>query len=284
VLPGDSIKAGDTLLVMNSPDLAQAVSDLAKARADESRSRQAYDRAKLLLNGGVAPRKDFESAEAGFTQARAEAQRAEAKLRNLNAGPRAEDDGRFSLRAPLGGVIAERQANPGMEVRPDLQNPLFVITDPTRLWVIIDLPERNLSKVAIGHPVSVEVDAYPGVQYRATIQRIGETVDPATRRIQVRCTIRNPDRLLKPEMFARVTLLADINKRAIRVPTSALITEGLYSFVFVEKEAGTFEKRQVTLSVQQDRDFSYVEQGLVKGERVVVTGPLLLNAELKIAE
>jgi membrane fusion protein, heavy metal efflux system len=281
VLPGDTVKEGDTLLVMDSPDLAQAVSDMAKARADEVRKKQAFERSKSLLEGGVVPRKDFESAEADYMQARAETRRAALRLENLHVNPNdAGDNGHFSLRAPMGGVVADRQANPGMEVRPDLQNPLFVITSPARLWVIIDLPERNLSKVAVGHPVSVEVDAYPDQHFSGTIQRIGEIVDPVTRRVQVRCSIANPDRKLKPEMFARVTLLADENKRAVRVPNSALITEGLYSFVFVEKQTGVYEKRAVKLGVQ-DRDYSYIESGLEPGSRIVTVGPLLLNAELK---
>jgi cobalt-zinc-cadmium efflux system membrane fusion protein len=282
VLPGDTVKAGDPLFVMDSPDLAQAVADVAKARADEARKKRAFERAKSLVEAGVVPRKDFESAEADFAQARAEMQRAELKLRNLHVAPEADNSGRFSLLAPIGGVIAERQANPGMEIRPDLPNPLFVITNPTRVWVMIDLPERNLSKVQVGHPVSVGVDAYPDEQFRGSIQRIGETVDPTTRRVQVRCAVANPERKLKPEMFARVTLLADENVRAGRVPNSALVTEGLYSFVFVEREPGVFEKRRVKLSVQ-DRDFSYVEAGLSPGERIVTAGPLLLNAELKVS-
>jgi len=146
--------------------------------------------------------------------------------------------------------------------------------------VIIDLPEHNLSKVETGHPVAVEADAYPNERFSATIQRIGQTVDPATRRIQVRCSLANPERKLKPDMYVRVTLLADEHRRAPRVPNSALITEGMYNFVFVEKGPGIFEKRRIKLTVQ-DRDYSYVESGLEPGARIVAVGPLLLSAELK---
>ena len=235
---------------------------------------------KTSFDAGVIPGKDFESAEADHLQALAETQRADLRLRNLNARAGTDSDGHFSLRSPLSGVIADRQVNPGMEVRPDLPNPLFIVTDPTRLWVIIDLPEHNLSKVEAGHPVAVEVDAYPDERFPATIQRIGQTVDPATRRIQVRCTLPNPERKLKPDMYARVTLLADAHRRAPRVPNSALITEGMYNFVFVENGPGVFEKRRIKLTVQ-DRDYSYVESGLDPGARIVAVGPLLLSAELK---
>ena len=278
--PGDAVKAGDALAALDSPDLAQAVADMHKAEADETRKRLAFERARKLHEGEVLPRKDYESAEADLAQSHAESQRAQLRMRNLVPGGSAREN--YVLRAPIGGVVSERKANPGMEVRPDLAEPLFVITDPKRLWVMIDLPERNLSKVEPGHPVAVEVDAWPGERFAGTIEKIGETVDPATRRIQVRCSVPNPARRLKPEMYARVTLLADENQRALRVPNGALITEGLYSHVFVEKSPGVFEKRRVTLRLQ-DRDYSYVASGLSRGERVVAGGALLLNSELTAA-
>lgn len=278
--PGDKVKAGDPLLALDAPELAQAVADLNKAQADETRKRLAFERAQKLHDGEVLPRKDLESAEADLAQARAEAERARLRLRNLAPGGGAREN--YVLRSPIGGVVSERKANPGLEVRPDLADPLYVITDPTRLWVIIDLPERNLSKVEPGHPVAVEVDAWPGERFAGTIEKVGETVDPATRRIHVRCSVPNPARKLKPEMYARVTLLADEHQRALRVPNGALITEGLYSHLFVEKSTGVFEKRRVSLRLQ-DRDYSYVASGLNPGERVVTSGALLLNSELSAA-
>jgi len=278
--PGDAVKAGDALLALDAPELVQAAADLAKAQADETRKRLAFERAQRLHDGGVLPRKDLESAEADLAQARAETQRSQSRLRNLVPVGRVSNN--YVLHSPITGVVSERKANPGMEVRPDLPDPLYVITDPTRLWVMIDLPERNLSKVAPGHPVAVEVDAWAGERFAGTIEKVGETVDPATRRIQVRCSVPNPARKLKPEMYARVTLLADENQRGLRVPNGALITEGLYSHVFVEKSPGVFEKRRVTLSLQ-DRDYSYIASGLSPGERVVIGGALLLNSELTAA-
>lgn len=275
--PGDAVRAGDALLALDSPELAQAVADQSKAQADETRKRLALERAQKLHDGEVLPRKDLESAEADLAQARAEAERARLRLRNLAPAGGAREN--YVLHSPISGVVTERRANPGLEVRPDLAEPLYVITDPARLWVMIDLPERNLSKVEPGHPVAVEVDAWPGERFPGTIEKVGETVDAATRRIQVRCSLPNPARRLKPEMYARVTLLADEQQRALRVPNGALITEGLYSHLFVERSAGVFEKRRVSLRLQ-DRDFSYVASGLNRGERVVASGALLLNSEL----
>ncbi|MGZ5118245.1 MAG: efflux RND transporter periplasmic adaptor subunit, partial [Burkholderiales bacterium] len=175
--------------------------------------------------------------------------------------------------------VADRQVNPGAEVRPDAQNPLFVITDPKRVWVMIDLPERYLGKVAVGQVVSVEVDAYKGIDLNGRIASIGQVLDPATRRVQVRCVVENQKQLLKPEMFARVTPLSEERQKRVRIPNSALVSEGLYSFVFVEKEPGVFEKRRIELGLQ-GRDESFVKSGLSEGERVVTGGALLLQSEL----
>ena len=275
--PGDSVKAGQVLAAIDAPDLAAAVADLRKAEADESRKRLSMERAQKLFDGDVAPRKDLEVAAADQAAARAETQRAQLRLRNLTP---AGGDGRgLTLRSPVNGVVADRKVNPAMEVQPGMADPLFIVTDVKHLWVLIDLPERYLARVSEGLNVSVAVDAYPGETFRAKVTRIGQVMDPVTRRIQVRCDLPNPEGVLKPEMFARVSLLTRDGKQALRLPNSALVTEGLYSFVFVETAPGTFTKRKVELSVQ-DREYSYLSSGVGRGERVVVGGALLLQSEL----
>ncbi len=275
--PGDSVKAGQVLAAIDAPDLAAAVADLRKAEADESRKKLSMERAQKLFDAEVTPRKDLEVAAADQAAARAETQRAQLRLRNLTP---AGGDGRgLTLRSPVTGVVADRKANPAMEVQPGMAEPLFVVTDPKRLWVLVDLPERYLARVSEGLNASVAVDAYPGETFRATVTRIGQVMDPATRRIQVRCDLPNPEGVLKPEMFARVSLLTRDGQQALRLPNSALVTEGLFSFVFVETAPGTFTKRKVDLSVQ-DREYSYLSGGVARGERIVSGGALLLQSEL----
>jgi membrane fusion protein, heavy metal efflux system len=279
VQPGDSVKAGDSLLILDSPDLAAAIADVRKAGFDEVRKRLALERTRQLVEAGVVPRKDLENAQADFDGSHAETDRSQRRLRNLAPRGGPTDGGGYALRSPIAGIVADRKVNPGSEVRPDLPDPLFTITDPTRLWVLIDLPERDLAKVQVGRPASVQVDAYPELRFEAVIERIGEIVDPATRRVQVRASLRNVNRKLKPEMYTRVTLIADAGELVVRVPNSALVTQGLYSYIFVETEPGLFKRRQVTLSVQ-DREFAYVVKGVAADDRIVTTGALLLNSEL----
>lgn len=279
-VPGDRVNAGALLATIDAPDFAAAVADLRKAEADELRKKLAMERVQKLFDGEVVPRKDLESAAADQSAARAETQRAQMRLRNLAPGGGAGGSGTgLALVSPVSGVIADRKANPQMEVQPGMADPLFVVSDLRKLWVLIDMPERYLNDVRVGRSVSVAVDAYPKETFLAKVARIGQVVDATTRRIQVRCDVENADGRLKPEMFARVTLLSESSSHVVRVPNSALVTEGLFSFSFIETSPGVFTKRKVQLAIQ-DRENAYVTEGIAKGERVVVSGALLLQSEL----
>ncbi len=275
---GRNVRAGDELLALDAPDYAQATSDEVKAQADLQRKREANDRAQALLKVNGISIKDKESAEADFRQAEAEAQRAEARLHNLQSMA-SVTDGKFVLRAPIGGTISERQVSLGSEVRTDSTSPLFVITEPKKLWALIDLPEIYLDKVRVGQPVSIEVDAYPGEIFKGKVTVIAEALDPVTRRIQVRAEVDNSSNRLRPEMFARATPVADNRHNMPRIPNTALFAQGLHSYVFVEQAPGVLQRRRIELGLQS-HDYSYVKEGLNVGERVVTTGALLLNSEL----
>lgn len=276
---GMKIKKGDHLLVLDSPDFAMVTADNAKANADLLRKQIAYERTKQLYQIKGIARKEVEAAAADWQQAQAESRRDKARMKNLNAEVPTLA-GQFILRAPIDGTISERQVNAGSEVRSDAVNPLFVITDPLHLWVQIDLPERQLDKINLGDLVSVEVDAYPGEVFQGKVTVIGGALDPLTRRIQVRCELDNPHLKLKPEMFARVTPIANGKSKLPRVPNASIVTQGLFSYVFVEQSPGVLQRRRVTLGLQGS-EYAYVKEGLQAGERVVTSGALLLNSELE---
>jgi cobalt-zinc-cadmium efflux system membrane fusion protein len=276
---GQQVKAGDPLLWIDSPDYASGASDSLKADADLLRKKEAYERAKLLFDAKGLARKDLESAEADWRQADAEAQRAKARMKNLSSNEVATAEGKFILRSPISGIISERQVNAGSEVRPDAPNSLFVITNTSHVWVVADLPEQQIGKVRVGQPISVEVDAYPNEFFPGKVSIISETLDPVMRRLQVRCEVDNSQHKLKPEMYARISPIIDAKSKLPRVPNTALFTQGLYSFLFVEQAPGVLQRRRVTLGMQ-DADVTYIKEGLRAGERVVTSGALLLNSEL----
>ncbi|WP_228522861.1 efflux RND transporter periplasmic adaptor subunit [Methylophilus sp. 14] len=277
---GDVVKTGQTLLVMDSPDVGGAVADVRKAQADMQLKQQALERSRMLVDHGVLAKKEVEVAQADWATSRAESERAGARLKNLGVSTAANDN--YAVRSPIAGVVVDRKINPGSEVRPDGTGPLFIVTDPGSLWASIDLPERELSRISQGQKLSVQVDAYPDEVFNGEVKTIGVMVDPTTRRIPVRCTVDSKGKL-KPEMYARITPLDNSQHRVIRLPNSALITEGLYSYVFVEELPLHFKKRKVTLDLQR-REYATVKEGLKAGERVVVGGAILLNSDLSVSK
>jgi len=277
---GDKVKAGQVLMTIDSPELGSALADARKAYADLQLKNKAFERNSLLLEGGVIARKDLETSQSDLAQAVAEEQRANARLKNLGAQRNADES--FMLRAPIAGVVVDRQVNPSSEVRPDAPAPLFIITNPEHLWASIDLPERDLAKVVPGQKLAIQVDAYPDEIFSGNIDSIGVMVDPATRRINVRCTVQSRGKL-KPEMYAQISPLNTQNFKVIRLANTALITEGLYSYVFVEVSPNHFKKRRVSLN-SQEREFATVKTGLSVGERVITSGAFLLNSELAVAK
>lgn len=282
---GDSVKTGAPLAIIDAPDFGQAIADAHKADADNTQKHQALARAKILFDGEALARRDLEAAEADAHAAGAEAERARLRLANLVPAGSHIDGQRLVLRAPLPGIVVDRQANPGTEVRPDAANPLFVISDLRRLWLNIDLPEKAVAQARPGESVNFRLDAYPDSDFSARIERVGAAVDPATRRIPVRAVVDNADGRLKPEMFARATLNAPAAGRVVRLPLKAVLTGGLAAQVFVQVGPREFERRRVNIA-RQDAEFAYLtpDSPLKAGEVVVVRGALLLASELAQGE
>lgn len=275
---GDRVAAGRVLAQIDAPDYGTAQADLQKARADEERKRLAYERARDLGPGEGIAAKDVEAARADYDAARAETARADQRMRNLNPAALPVRGQRIALASPLAGVVTERNATPALEVAPGASTPLFVVTDPRRLWLLIDLPEKLLPVVKPGASVQVESDAWPGEQFPAKVVQVGQVVDPNTRRVTARARIANPAGKLLPEMFVRALLLQPTGQ-GTRVPNAAIVTRGIYANVFVETAPGRFERRRVELAVR-GAEYSYVSRGLAPGERIVTGGALLLDAEL----
>lgn len=276
--PGDQVKTGQVLAVIDSPDFGLAQADLDKARADEKRKQLALKRAKDLVPGEAISNRDYESIQADYAQAKAETARAEQRLKNLNPHDLKIKGQKVIMASPLDGVVTERNASPAQEISPGMSNPLFVVTDPKRLWVYIDLPETYLGQVKLGSDVSVASDAYPDQTFKANVTQLGQVINPNTRRATVLARVDNPDGKLLPEMFVRAAVLQN-NGQGVRVPNEALIIRGIYSYVFVESKPGEFSLQPVKL-IKRGIDYSYIGEGLKGDERVVTKGALLLDAEL----
>lgn len=291
VEPGQRVRKGDDLALMRSPDYGQAQADYRKAMGDFAQFDRALARVKTLREHGAAAVKDVESAQANFDRGLAEKQRAESRLRMLGAVG-GEFNDLYHVVAPIDGVVVTKNVNIGQEVRsdiilansPELAAPMFTLTDPSKLWTQLDVPESELRKLRIGQPVAVQTSAYPGRSFQGRLETIGASLDPQTRVARARASIDNSEGLLKAGMYVSVDVKdLESSKTEVQLPARAVIfLDGKY-FVFVETNLGKFEKREVKLSGDPSAS-SVVVSGVQAGEHVVSEGALLLNDLLRESE
>ena len=277
---GTQVQAGTTLLELDSPDVADVEADFAKAQADLTLATHAYQRQQELYEGKAVSRKELEQTQDDLIRARSELQRAQDKLKNLHLNGK-QLDGHFSLHATLSGIVVERNVNPGMEVRPDLDQPLFVVSDIKMLTVVMQVFEVNIGKIRLGQKLAVTVPAYPNQVFPATVTYIGQVLDEKTRTVQVRCELPNADGRLLPGMYATINVESDVSDQAIVIPLTAVFTEGDDDFVFVALDDHHFKQKPVTIGLRL-KDKAVVAAGLSAGEQLVTEGALMLRAEEEV--
>ena len=273
--PGEAVAAGSALAQIVSSDAAQAASDRLKADAIVVQTTAALTRAEDLFAHHVIALKDLEQARSDAAQARAESARATQRTTLLGD---AAIDGPYILRAPIGGVVVDRTANPGAEVRPDAATPLFTISSMESLWLTAAAPQRDLPYLRRGTRLVFTTDAAPGRRFEATVAWVSDQLDPATRTVTLRAELPNRDRALRALVIGDARLLASDKTPHAVVPSRALVTRGGETVVFVERGPGRFERRLVKTG-DDDGTYVVILEGLRAGERVVTTGSLLLAAE-----
>jgi membrane fusion protein, heavy metal efflux system len=316
---GQRVARGAPLAAIESSDFGQAQADANRAATDLAAAERTLARVRELYEHAAAPKKDLDAAQADRDRARVESERTAARLTLLGGrlgaagtggaagavgasgevgavgaagagggagaalGPAgaggARVDQHFVLRSPIAGVVVDRAINPGLEVRSDAQTPLFVVSDPSRLWVYLDVVESDLPAVRAGLPLALRCNAYPQRVFAGRVEVVGDTLDPATRTVKARGSLANPGRLLKAEMYVEVEVADPGRRPAIEVPSAAVVSEGRRRYVFVEEARGRFARRPVEAGAERGGK-TQILAGLDAGQRVVVDGSLLLESLL----
>jgi cobalt-zinc-cadmium efflux system membrane fusion protein len=296
--PGDSVVQGQPLFVIEAADTVQAQNDFIAAMTGLNKARSALDlaqlqhkRAKDLFEGKAVPLKDYQQAEANLIQAQNDLrstqtslEAARNKLRILGFTDESistfQDKGsinrEITIFSPITGTVVQRKIGPGQYVNSGASDPVFVIGDLSTVWLTAFVRETDASNVSVGQEISFNVLALPGRPLTARINYVSAAIDPATRRLLVRATIDNKDGLLKPEMFANVTIYSPGDHAAVGVPKQALIYEGSQVRVWVAHEDKSIELRQIKPGLING-DLVEVEGNLKPGEQIVTKGSLFID-------
>ncbi|MGH8765489.1 MAG: efflux RND transporter periplasmic adaptor subunit, partial [Burkholderiales bacterium] len=274
---GETVRAGRTLAVIAAPELGTAQSEARKAEQDDALAKKALARVEELQAAGVAPMKDLQSAQADAARAAAERARTQSRLR-MYGTPSAHVDQRFALSTPIAGVVVERNLNPGQELRTDSQGDkgLFVVSDPARLWFLLDVTEGDVGAVQAGEQVQLSATTLGEETITGKVTNVADFVDPQTRTVKVRGVLDNAGRRVKAEMFVTAELKVPATRGFI-VPTKAVFLRGEKNYVFVDMGDGRYLRKHVKLGPATSDGRQVVLEGLAAEDKVVVEGGLLLE-------
>ena len=271
---GDTVKAGDLLFTVESPDFAQAQSDAKKAQAALELARQNFSRQQDLAKSELAAKRDIEQAQNDLEQAASELTRANARLAQLGAGATLNNGHTLAVHSPISGSVVDLNAAVGAYWN-DATAAIMSVADLSSVFVTASAQEKDLSQLSVGQDATISFDAYGSQTVKAVVRDIGQILDTDTRTVKVRMSLANPVGQFKPGMFDTVRFETKPHA-GISVPVTAVIQSGFYSRAFVEVKPWQFEPRVVKLGTQSGNRVEILD-GLQAGERVVIKNGVLLN-------
>lgn len=254
---GQQVAKGEPLFDVYSPELVSLQREYALARQgaadiEDSDARAGMER---LADATLSRMKNWDMGEI---------KKSDAVRRNL------------TYVSPVAGIVLEKKALQGMRFMPG--EVLYQIADLSSVWVVADLPEQDVGRVAVGGVAKIALTAYPGQVFSGKIAFIYPVLNAATRTAQVRVTLANPHGQFKPGMFASLSFASDSAERVLTIPASAVIDSGTRKVALVRLGVGRFEPRDIRTGARGD-DYVEVLEGIFEGEQVVTSANFLIDAE-----
>jgi membrane fusion protein, heavy metal efflux system len=266
---GDAVKKGQTLLVISSPDLASAFADYQKAKADESLSRKALDRAQMLYDRGAIATKDLEVAQDAEDKAKVDLDTADHHVRILGGDP-TKPGPLLELRSPIDGTIVEQNVA-GAEGIKSLDNSpnLFTIANLGQVWVVCDVFENDLGDVHLDDSAEIRLNAFPDRVFKGRVADISRVLDPNTRSAKVRIVLPNLDGALRTGMFAVATFRSRKLTDRIVVPATAVMRLHDKDWVFRKEGPDQFRKIVINADGLAPDGMQEIRSGVKPGDELV---------------
>jgi cobalt-zinc-cadmium efflux system membrane fusion protein len=299
---GDSIERGQLLFALEATDMVQAQNDFITALAGVETARSQLKLAQIvekrqhdLYDAKAVPLKDWQQAQSDLVIQQDNMRTAEIALeavRNrLRILAKSEDElaafektGKINpetpIHSPIAGTVVQRKVGPGQYITAGASDPagdpVFVVGDLSTVWLVANVRETDALKIHVGQAVEFRVLAAPGRSFSTRMKYVATAMDPATRRLLVRATVENPDRLLKPEMFASVTIYTSDDATSPAVPREAIVYEGETARVWVASDDKSLEVRRIEPGLTMG-NFVQVVKGLDAGEKIVTRGSVFID-------
>jgi membrane fusion protein, heavy metal efflux system len=299
---GDEVALGVPLLaveasefVQGQNDLIAAIAALNKARSQLSLARITERRQHELYEAKAGALKDWEQAQSDLTGAQSDFRSADIalaavrnRLRILGESDQEitrlenakEFDPETVVTAPISGTVTQRKVGLGQYINAGASDPVFCIGNLSTVWLLANVREADAPLMHPGAPVEVRVLAYPGRFFKARLTYVAPSVDPNTHRLSVRAEVENPERALKPEMFASFSIITGRDERAPSVPEDGVVYEGKTARVWLARDDESLELREIRVGRLSDGRVE-VLAGLEPGQRVVASGTVFIDRAAK---
>lgn len=264
---GATVEEGALLVRMRAPELKAGLRQL-KAKREEARS--AFERAQRLYDQGNAPKARLDETRARYRSLDAQIAEQRARIQKK------------AVRAPFGGQLGISDVDRGEYLTPG--EPLVTLQDLTPMHVDFSVPEQHLPDISPGQRVTVRVDAYPERTFEGEVTAIDPKVTVETRNVPIQATLENPERRLRPGMFARVKLDTGTPRQLVTLPQTAIVTNPYGSSVYVveRKDGRKLVHQQMVETGGQRGTQVAVTKGLDGGETVVTSGQIKLREGIPV--
>ncbi len=280
---GDYVREGQILALIDTTVYAenarQARAAFLQAQATLANSKLIYERDKSLLEQNLIAKQDLDNAETAYKVAGAQAEAASANYRNA-----VTQLGYCRITAPFSGFVTRRFFDPGTYVTASTNSQtstLFYLADISKVKIMVDLLERDVPLIGKIKDAEIVVDAYPDQVFHGRITRVSQQLDLATRTMPVEVDVDNPQRLLKPGMYATVNLLIAKADNAVILPSQVIMRDDSGYYVYTVTKDNTVHKSYVKVGIAQDnRD--EILSGISRNDEIVFLGQDLVNDGMKV--
>jgi RND family efflux transporter MFP subunit len=283
---GQSVRAGQPLAEVFSPEVAEAETRFVSAQAELDAHERELQRTEKLVELGSASRQELERLHAEHTAKLTSLESARSRLQLLglsataisSLGPGKDVGAVATVSAPIAGVLTERTANAGLNV--ETTTKLFTVVDLSTVWVVADAYEKDFARIHVGAPAAIATKAFPDAPLRGRVSYIDPQVNAETRTAKVRVEVPNPRQELRLGMFADMSVDAGSGGTAALIPRTAVQNVGNRTVVYLAdtKQPGRFFEREVVLGDRAGNDIAVIS-GVQPGDTIVSGGSFAIRAE-----
>ena len=280
---GDYVEKGKVLALIRSSDMANYYNEFKSSQSELAIAKKNLEVTNDMRSSGVSSEKDWLVAQNEYQKALAQYNKIKEVLRINGSSSSANDStgSDYVIKAPISGFVVTKNVTAGMDLRPDANDYLFIISDLKELWATANVYETDIAKIKVGSDAEVTTLSYPDTKFSGKVERISNILDPETKLMNVKIGIKNPEYKLKPGMFAHITIRFPEDKKMLAIKTNTIIFDDNKSYVVQFQSKCNVSVQQVTIFKSIDNTSFIESDSFHAGDLAIARNGLFIYTALK---